>query len=172
MSFVGGARPLDPWRWLGVPLGWTLVWTLVLGMPVRIAGLPLPEPVIAMVPVFAWAVIRPSIIAPFAILLMGLFLDLFWGSPMGLWALSLLVSYGVVLSARSMLVGQSRAMMWAWFAGSTGVAMLAGFLFTMLDVETIPNLLGMAFQFLATIVLFPFAHRLIDRFEDADVRFR
>jgi rod shape-determining protein MreD len=27
-------------------------------------------------------------------------------------------------------------------------------------------------QFLATVVLYPFADRLIDRFEDADVRFR
>ena len=30
----------------------------------------------------------------------------------------------------------------------------------------------MFWQFLASLVLFPFAHRLIERFDDADVRFR
>jgi len=39
-------------------------------------------------------------------------------------------------------------------------------------VRAAPGLVGVAWQFLATAILYPFAHRLIDRFEDADVRFR
>jgi rod shape-determining protein MreD len=31
---------------------------------------------------------------------------------------------------------------------------------------------AVAWQYLATILLYPFSHRLIERFEDADVRFR
>jgi rod shape-determining protein MreD len=69
-------------------------------------------------------------------------------------------------------VGQSRPMMWAGFAVTCAVAELAGFLFTQLDVESAPSLIAVFWQFLATILLYPFAHRLIDRFEDADVRFR
>jgi len=42
----------------------------------------------------------------------------------------------------------------------------------MLDVKSTPGLVPLAWQFLATIVLYPFAHRLIEMFEDADVRFR
>jgi rod shape-determining protein MreD len=42
----------------------------------------------------------------------------------------------------------------------------------MLDSLAMPSLLAVFWQFLVTTLLFPFAHRLIDRFEDADVRFR
>jgi rod shape-determining protein MreD len=42
----------------------------------------------------------------------------------------------------------------------------------MLDTQNAPSLVSLAWQFLATVILYPFADRLIDRFEDADVRFR
>jgi rod shape-determining protein MreD len=48
----------------------------------------------------------------------------------------------------------------------------AGYLFTMLQVKGAPDPIAVAWQFLATVVLYPFADRLIGRFEDADVRFR
>jgi rod shape-determining protein MreD len=35
-----------------------------------------------------------------------------------------------------------------------------------------PSLLALGWQYLATLILYPFAHRLIERYEDADVRFR
>ncbi|USQ97824.1 hypothetical protein [Caulobacter sp. RL271] len=169
---VGGARPLNPGRWLGVPMFLCVVATVLFAAPIRVWGLQLPEPAFAMVPAFAWAMIRPSILAPFALLLLGLFLDIFWGGPTGLWGLSLLVAYAVVLILRNAVTGQSYPIMWVWFAGVTGVAMAAGFLFTMLDSLAMPSLLAVFWQFLVTALLFPFAHRLVDRFEDADVRFR
>jgi rod shape-determining protein MreD len=42
----------------------------------------------------------------------------------------------------------------------------------MLDAKSTPGLFALGWQFVATIVLYPFSHRLIDMFEDADVRFR
>ncbi|NGM52012.1 hypothetical protein G5B46_20570 [Caulobacter sp. 602-2] len=167
-----GARPLNPGRWLGVPMLFVILATILFAAPIRMWGLQLPEPIFAMVPAFAWAVIRPSILAPFALLLLGLFLDTFWGGPTGLWGLSLLVAYACVLAGRNMLTGQSRPMLWAWYAGASALSMTAGFLFTMMDSLAMPSLVAVFWQFLATALLFPFAHRLIDRFEDADVRFR
>jgi rod shape-determining protein MreD len=169
---LSSARPLDPWRWLGAPLLMALVATVVFAAPIRIFGLPLPEPVFALAPTFAWAVIRPAVLAPFLVLLMGLFLDLFWGGPLGLWGLSLLIAYGVSLFSRSMMTGQSRAMMLVWYATVCAFALVAGYLMTMLDSLAAPSLLAVFWQFLATLTLFPFANRLIDRFDDADVRFR
>jgi rod shape-determining protein MreD len=166
------ARTLAPWRWLGLPFLQVVGLTVLFGVPVRLFGLQLPEPVFAMWPVFAWAVIRPSMLAPFAVLLLGLFLDGFWGGATGLWALSLLVAYGVVLSARSMMAGQGQAIMWLWFAAATALAMGAGAFFTVLTAKAAPSLLAIFWQFLATVVLYPLAHWLIDEFEDADVRFR
>ena len=169
---MSAARGLQPWRWLGVPMLQVLVVTVLFGIPLRAFGLQLPQPVFPMTLAFAWAVIRPSILAPFAILLLGLFLDLFWGGPMGLWALCLLIAYGVALAGRNMMAGQGRLILWAWYGLTTATALVAGYLFVMLDSRSTPGLIPMAWQFLATIVLYPFSQRLIDLFEDADVRFR
>ena len=169
---MAGARPLAPWRGIGVPLLQCLILTVLFSLPFRPFGLGLPEPIFPMVPAFAWAIIRPSILGPLAVLAMGLFLDLIWGAPMGLWALSLLLVYGAALVGRSMMAGQSFPVMWAWYAAATGLALGAAFLFTMVGAHATADPIAVAWQFLATIILFPFAHLLIDRFEDADVRFR
>jgi rod shape-determining protein MreD len=165
-------RTLDPLRWVGVPLAQALAATILFGIPMRLWGLQLPEPVFPMPVVFAWAVIRPSVVAPMGILVMGLFLDLFWGGSMGLWALCLLIGYGIVLAGRSMMAGQSTTILWIWYGMVTAIAMLSGYLFIMLDDKAMPSLASVGWQYLATVVLFPFAYRLIDMFEDADVRFR
>ncbi len=169
---MAGARPLAPWRWIGVPLVQCLILTVLFSLPFRPFGLSLPEPIFPMVPTFAWAVIRPSMLAPVGVLLMGLFLDIFWGAPMGLWALSLLLVYGAGLVGRSMMAGQSFPAMWAWYAAATALAMGAAFLFTMVGAHATADPIAIGWQFLATFILFPFAHLLVDRFEDADVRFR
>jgi rod shape-determining protein MreD len=169
---LSSARPLEPWRWLVAPLLLALVASILFAAPIRIFGLRLPEPVFALIPTFAWAVIRPAVLAPFLVLAMGLFLDLFWGSPLGLWALALLIAYGATLFTRQMMSGQSRVMMLVWYSTICALTMGAGYLFTMLDSLNAPSPLAVFWQFLATMLLFPFANRLIEQFEDADVRFR
>jgi len=169
---MSGARPLEPWRWIGVPMLQVVLATILFGIPLRVFGLGLPEPIFPMTLAFAWAVIRPSVLAPFAILIVGLFLDIFWGGPLGLWAICLLIAYGGALAGRSMMAGQNRVILWAWYALVTATALVAGYLFVMLDSKSSPGVWALGWQFLATIVLYPYAQRLIDLFEDADVRFR
>lgn len=171
MSFRG-AQPLNPWRWLGMPALIALVASVVFATPLRIFGVQLPEPAFAMVLAFSWGVIRPSILAPFVLLLLGVLLDALWGSSLGLWSTMLLISYAGVLATRSLMSGQSPPIMWAWYVSVTGAAMLAGCLFTTMDARGAPSWAAVGWQFFWTSLLYPFAHRLIGRFEDADVRFR
>lgn len=165
-------RPLHPLRWLFGPMMIALLATWALTVPVRVFGLQLPEPVWPLAPLFAWAVIRPSMLAPFAVLLMGLALDILWGGPLGLWALSLLVAYAAIFAARTGLVGQSRPIMWAWYAFACGLGMGMAWLIGLMDTGAQPQAVGVFWQFLATLLIYPYADYLIERFEDADVRFR
>lgn len=169
---MSAARPLDPWRWIGIPMLQAIAATILFGIPIRLWGLRLPEPVFPLAVVFAWAVIRPSVIAPFAVLVMGLFLDIYWGGPLGFWPICLLLAYAVILAGRGMVAGQGRTVLWIWYGLVIATAMLAGYLMVMLDSKAQPSLMAVGWQFLATIVLYPFVHRIIERFEDADVRFR
>lgn len=165
-------RGLSPWRWLGVPMLIVMVLSLLFTIPLRFWGHGLPEPLFAMPVVFAWAVIRPSMLGPICVMILGFYLDLLWGSPVGFWAVCLLLPYGVVLGGRAMLAGQSRLMMWVWYGAATGLTIGAGYLLTMLETQGAPDPLAVGWQYLWTVILFPFATRLIERFEDADVRFR
>jgi len=165
-------QPLQPLIWLGAPMLLCIVGSMLLAAPLRIFGLGLPEPVLPMVLAFSWAVIRPSVLGPFALLLTGLFIDLFWGAPLGLWALSLLVAYFAALLSRSLMVGQSGRVLWGWYAALCLLAFGCAYLFTTAEGGVPPNLGATASQLLITAALYPLAHRLIDRFEDADIRFR
>jgi rod shape-determining protein MreD len=168
----GAARGLAPWRWLGVPTLQVMGLTFLFALPLRFWGYSLPQPVFALPVVFAWAVIRPAMLGPPAVMMLGLYQDLLWGTPTGFWAVCLLLPYGAVLAARAMLAGQSQLMMWIWYGAACALTLGAGYLFTMLDAQNAPNWPAIGWQFLATVVLYPFANRLIERFEDADVRFR
>lgn len=169
---AGGVQPLSPWRWLGVPMVQAMAASLVFAIPLRFWGYGLPEPVFAMPVTFAWAMIRPSMLAPVGVMLMGFYLDFLWGAPTGFWSVCLLLPYGLVLGGRAMLAGQSQVMMWVWYGAATALALGVGYLVTMLDAQNSPDPIPVAWQFLATLVLYPFANRLIEKFEDADVRFR
>ena len=164
-----GAAPLTPWRWLGVPMLQIVAASLIFALPIRFWGHGLPEPVFAMPAVFAWAVIRPSMLAPVAVLTMGVFQDFLWNTPTAFWAVCLLLPYGVVLAGRAMLAGQSQLMMGCGTAPRSR-SLGAGYLFTMLPPRT-PDGDGRLAIPRHSCAL-SFADRLIDRFEDADVRFR
>jgi rod shape-determining protein MreD len=169
---MSGYQPLQPWSWLLAPLLVSLFATIIIATPLRFLGLALPEPVFPMTLAFAWAVIRPSVLGPFFLLVGGLFLDLFWHGALGLWAFCLVTVYGLSLLVRNLMVGQPVRVLWTWYAGFTLLAFIIAFLFTASAAKAVPNLMGAAWQALVTALLFPFARRLIDSFEDADVRFR
>jgi rod shape-determining protein MreD len=170
---VGSARRLNPLGWLGAPMFMCALATVVMATPLRIFGLALPQPVFPLVTAFAWALIRPSVLPPFALLAMGLFLDAFWDGPQGLWPLCLLTAYAAVLLGRRLILGQEVIVTWAWYAATIAAAFAVGFVLMTMDASAPPNLIALFLMYyLPTLVLFPFAHRLVQRYEDADVRFR
>ena len=166
------ARSMDVWNWLAVPILISVGATLVMALPLRVFGFSAPEPVFAMVPAFAWALVRPSILPPLLLMASGLLLDVLWGAPLGLWGFSLLAGYAAVLITRNFASGQGQAMNWVWYAMTAMVVELTAYLTTLVDTHAAPSLLGAFWQWGATAALYPFAHRLIERFDDADVRFK
>jgi rod shape-determining protein MreD len=166
------AGRLDPLRWMGAPMAACMALTLLFAAPVSLFGLQLPEPVFAMVPAFAWAVLRPSLVGPLFLFVLGLFDDLVWGGRLGLWALGLLVAYGFVIVTRSLMTGRSPLMNWIWYVAAWSAGMGAAYVAAWLDVHNQPNLWAVVGQWLPTALLYPVANHLIGRFEDADPRFR
>ncbi len=169
---AGAVQPLNPLRWIAGPAFACALAAIVLATPLRVWDLSLPEPVFALVPAFAWAVIRPSVLAPLALVVLGLFQDLLWGNVLGLWPLALLAAYALTAGLRPALSGQSFWTLWAVYLAAVLLAFAVAGGLSWIAAGEAPNLVGLALQVAPTAFLFVFAWRLIEAFEDADVRFR
>jgi len=128
--------------------------------------------VFALVPAFAWGMMRPSIWPPVALVGLGLFLDLLWGAPMGLWPFCLLSAYALTFAVRRVLSGQEFWALWGWYVAACGLAMTCGLVLMGLRAGHLPSIIGAGWQFAISATLFPFAWRLVERYQDADARFR
>ncbi len=165
-------RVVGPMQWIVYPALIAVAATVVLQTPVEMFSLHLPEPVIPMVLAFAWPLIRPSVLAPIVLTGLGLLLDILTYGPLGLWSLTFLVIYSVVLASRSFLAGQETAVLFVWYAACCLLAFGLAYVVMAFIAPTPASLISVFLQVLPTLLLFPFAHRLIERFEDGDVRFR
>lgn len=165
-------RVVGPVQWILYPALIVIAATVILATPVELFGLKLPEPVLPLILAFAWPLIRPSMVAPAALFGLGLFLDMFWGGTLGLWPLCLLSVYGVVLASRNLLVGQETQVLFVWYAVAALVAFVMAYLIVTLDAGRAPSILSLIGQVVPTLLLFPVADWMIQRFDDGDVRFR
>ncbi|MBX9615045.1 MAG: hypothetical protein Q8S03_12655 [Brevundimonas sp.] len=165
-------RVVGPTQWVFYPALAVIAITVILATPVELFGLKLPEPVLPLVLAFAWPLIRPSMVAPAVLFGLGLFLDLFWGGTLGLWPLCLLSVYGVVLASRNLLAGQETRILFVWYATCALVAFVLAYLIVTLSTGRAPSLLSLLGQVIPTLLLFPVADWMIQRFDDGDMRFR
>jgi rod shape-determining protein MreD len=165
-------QSLQPWRWLGVPALASVCATVLLAAPFHLFGFGLPEPMFPLALAFAWAVIRPSILGPVALLALGLFNDLFWDGPMGLCVLALICAYGLALGGRALMAGQGSVVMGGWYAAACCLGLGVAFVFATMVAHEQPNLFAVIWQLLWTMALYPVLLWLVDHFEDADTRFR
>jgi rod shape-determining protein MreD len=158
--------------WIFIPALLALVGTILLGTPVQLFGLRLPEPLLPMVLAFAWPLIRPSMLAPAVLFLLGAMIDILLGRQLGLSSLMLLAVYGAILGARSFLIGQETPVLFLWYAVSTTAALSAGYIISTISSANAPSILAFLGFLIPTLLLFPLADRLIERFDDGDTRFR
>lgn len=159
-------------QWIVYPSLAAAAATFILGTPAQLFGLKLPEPVLPMALAFAWPLIRPSMAAPLMLFGLGLFLDLFWGGALGLWPLCLLGVYATVLVSRNLLAGQEVRVRFVWYAICTLGAFAVAYLIVALRSGNAPAILSLIGQIVPTLLLYPIADWMIERFDDGDTRFR
>lgn len=165
-------RVVGPTQWVLLPTLAVAVVSLILATPVKLFGFSLPEVVLPLTLAFAWPLIRPSVMGPVMLFVLGVYLDLLWGGPLGLWSACLLAVYGGVLASRSFLAGQETRVLFAWYAVCTLGAFALAYLIVAIRAGNPPSLLALFWQVIPTLLLFPVSAWLIERFDDGDTRFR
>jgi rod shape-determining protein MreD len=97
------------------PLLCGLACTLLTNIPVSVLGGAVPAPLLALVPVYFWCLLRPDLMTPVVVLLIGFSEDLLSGGPPGVWTLSFVLTCGLIARYREN------------FAGLAGLAAVVGF---------------------------------------------
>ncbi len=63
-------------------------------LPVSVLGGLVPPPLLALMPVYFWCLVRPDLMPPAAAFAIGVLEDLFSGGPPGVWGASFVAAYG------------------------------------------------------------------------------
>ncbi len=166
------SRIIGPWDWIIAPALISIAVTIVLATAFQPFGLSLPEPVSPLVLAFAWPLIRPSYVAPFVLAGLGLFLDYFWGAPLGFWTLNLMLVYGALVMVRAYVVGQEPVVVFGAYVAAELVFFTVAIILAAMDTGQVVRLWGVFEQMLATTALFPAVHYLMEKYLHTDVRFQ
>ena len=166
------ARIITPWDWILFPALVSLIATVLLAAPLQPFNLYLPEPVTPLLLAFAWPLIRPSYIAPVVLGLLGLFLDFFWGAPLGFWTLGLMLVYGVLVMVRTYVIGQEWIVVLGVFVLTELAFFTHGTIIATIDSGSVPRLWGVFEQAVVTGLGFPVVLYLMEKYLHADVRFQ
>ena len=144
------------WRGLGslLPCISAVLLMLLVNLPVPLSG-GLPAPLLALTAVYFWALVRPDLMPPFAVLIIGLLEDLFSGGPPGVWATGFMAAYALVDRQRDTLAGLSGIAAVLGFAAAMGLAALATFVLTWVMYLRHPPLAPLLLASVVTVLFYP-----------------
>src|SRR5580704_18701723 len=111
-----------------VPLFCGLLAVLIGNLPISLVGGLVPAPLLGLIPIYFWCLVRPDLMTPAATFAIGILQDILAGGPPGIWTLSFIVAYVVIQRQRDA------------FAGLSGIAAVLGFATATLIVCTIAYL--------------------------------
>ena len=92
----------------------------IANIPVSLLGGQVPAPLLALMPVYFWCLVRPDLMPPAAAFSIGVLQDLLSGGPPGVWAAAFVGVYALVDRQRDS------------FAGLSGLGAILGFAVAML----------------------------------------
>lgn len=138
-----------------VPLGLTLLLILFSVVPLHIPGYSTIVPMLALASVYYWAIHRPRLLPPVAVFAVGLAQDFLSGTPLGLHAVVLLLTYGAIVSQRRAFLGKSFLVVWWGFLIVAFTAVLVSWILVSILSGTLIETRAGVFQFLLTFALYP-----------------
>jgi rod shape-determining protein MreD len=122
-------------------------------IPISITGGALPPPLLALVPVYFWCLVRPDLMTPAAAFGTGIAEDILSGGAPGVWTLSFVLTYAVVARSRDSFAGLSGLGAVLGFSVAALVACTCAYTITALSHWSLPSP-GPSVSELAMTVLF------------------
>jgi rod shape-determining protein MreD len=105
-----------------IPVLLSLLGVAITNLPFSILGSWIPSPMYALMPIYFWCLVRPDLMSPGWVFIIGVAHDVLSGGPIGIWAASLVATYAVVDKQRDAFAGLSG---WAAIFGFATAALVA-----------------------------------------------
>ncbi|MGZ5999040.1 MAG: hypothetical protein ACXWLC_06575 [Rhizomicrobium sp.] len=137
-----------------VPVVLGILGVLIANFPVSILGGLVPPPLLVFMPLYFWAMVRPDLMTPFWVFMLGILQDLLSGGPPGVWAASFLGAYLLIDRQRDMLAGLSGIGAIAGFAVSALTACVTAYVIVGLYYWHLPPLAPMMVELAMTVLFY------------------
>jgi rod shape-determining protein MreD len=131
-----------------------LLGVIVANLPVTFIGGVVPAPLFALMPVYFWCLMRPDLMPPWAVFVIGVLEDFFSGSPPGVWTLSFVVTYALVDRERDAFAGLAGAAAILGFGAATIVTGGVAYLVAAFIFGHLPPLGTIALEIAVTIIFY------------------
>ena len=162
--FMHPSRGNGSIAWAAFPFLSSLFCILLTLVPFGLSNSVLAPPSFTLIAIFIWILVRPSLMPPVAVFILGLLQDLFWGSPVGLWAAVFLVASVITLSQRQFLSGRSFGFTWAVFGIVTVVCEVLAWVIASVYYLTPMPVLPILSQIILSFAIYPLFARMVPFF--------
>ena len=98
---------LMSWRSVSVlvPFLCGLLAVMISNLPLSLTNGLIPAPLLVLVPIYFWCLVRPDLMTPAAVFGIGILQDIMAGGPPGIWTLSFVITYAVIDRQRDAFAG-------------------------------------------------------------------
>jgi len=154
-----------------IPFLIAIALVVVANLPISFTGGLLPAPVLALAAIYFWALARPALMPPYAVLVIGLAEDLLSGGPPGLWATGFLAGYVLIDRQQKDLGELNGAGNLFAFTGVMLVSALTAYLLASAMFVRLLPLPPLLLEGIVTVALYPLLERPLDWADRSITRF-
>jgi rod shape-determining protein MreD len=105
-----------------IPVLLGILGAVVANLPVSILGGAVPAPLLALMPIYFWCLVRPDLMSPAWAFGIGVLEDILSGGPPGIWGAAFVMTYAVIERQRDVFAGLSGFGAMLGFATAASVA--------------------------------------------------
>ena len=137
------------------PVLLALLAVVLVNLPVTFTGGVMPAPILALIPIYFWVLVRPDLMPPAAVLITGIAEDLLSGGPPGIWATGFLAAYAVTNRYREFFAGLSDLAAVIGFAAAVFAAASAAYGLVSLLFWRMAPLSPLLLEAVVTVAFYP-----------------
>lgn len=145
---------------IAIPFLTALICVLIGAVPFSVSNGFLVTPLFPLMAIFYWSIVRPDLMGPTPVFIIGLLQDIYTAGPPGFWALIFLAAYAFSVSQRILFTGRFALGPWLGFAMTALMAVFLAWVIASIfhggPVAPLPFFV----QFVASVTFYPLFMRI------------